>query len=377
MLIMNIILILLYCLNLSFQIIQSGLFCDDRIYEIYVYDEKLGDYRLLQTLKDPVDVYNVDYVNLDVDPGARIKFRCYNGAYETLGGGCFLINNKCHCYDFDSTEGYGHSNEGRSYSVNFNNGISCNYYARFLLYDEEYRDYYYYYYVPLDVNEIKCKSKTISAPINIKRSIKFSDYIEYPFKATYLKIRVNRNYQIFELNNKQLSSDKKFNILSDLEFSYDQSSKINIQFINYGVVLDNTKTCELNIRFCYDSCLECKDIDPNQTSHQCLKCKDNFYFIENTTNCMTINQMKDNHSYYFDRNEKIFRFCYDSCEECNDIDTKETSHQCLKCKDNYYFIENTTNCMTKEQMNNYRYYFGYNKIIFRECPQPVIMKHIV
>jgi len=40
----------------------------------------------------------------------------------------------------------------------------------------------------------------------------------------------------------------------------------------------------------------------------------------------------------------------------------------LKCKDNYYFIENTTNCMTKKQMENYNYYFDYNKIIFRQCP---------
>jgi len=367
MLIMNIILILLYCPNLSFQIIQSGLFCDDRIYDIYVYDERLGDYRLLQTLKDPVDCDNVDYVNLDVDPGAHIKFRCYNGAYETLGGGCFLINNKCHCYDFDSLEGYGHRNDGRSFSVFFNNGISCNHYARLLQDHGEYRDYYYYHKVPLDVDEIKCSDKTISAPINIKRSLKFSDYIEYPFKKTYLEINVNRNYQIFTLNNQQLSSDKKFNILSNLEFSYNQSSKINIQFINYGVLLDNTKTCKLNIRFCYDSCLECKDIDPNEDSHQCLKCKEDFYFIENTTNCMTINQMKENHSYYFDRKEKIFKSCYNSCEECKDIEPNEDSHQCLKCKEEWYFIENTSNCMTIKEMENSSYYFDDNEIIFRHC----------
>ena len=285
-----------------------------------------------------------------------------------MGGGCFLINNKCHCYDFDSLEGYGHRNDGRSFSVFFNNGISCNHYARLLQDHGEYRDYYYYHKVPLDVDEIKCSDKTISAPINIKRSLKFSDYIEYPFKATYLKINVNRNYQIFTLNNQQLSSDKKFNILSNLEFSYNQSSKINIQFINYGVVLNNIKTCELNIRFCYDSCLECKDIEPNEDSHQCLKCKDDFYFIENTTNCMTINQMKDNHSYYFDKNEKIFRPCYDSCLECKDIHPNEDFHQCLKCKDEFYFIENTTNCMTINQMkDNHSYYFDRKEKIFKSC----------
>ena len=367
MLIIKITFILLNCFSLSFQTIKSGLFCDDRIYRIYVYDESLKDYRILKILNNPEDCYNVDYVDLDVDPGALIKFQCYNGAGETLGGGCFLINNKCHCYDFDNTEGFGHSNSGRSFSVYFNNGISCNYYARFLQDNREDRDYYYYHHVPLDVNQIKCNPKTISAPINIKRSLKFSEYIESPFKATYLKIRVNRNYQIFTLNNQQLSSYTKFNILNDLEFSYAQSSKINIQFINYGVVLDNTKTCEFNIRFCYNSCLECKDIDPNEASHQCLKCKDDFYFIENTTNCMTIDQMKDNHSYYFDRKEKIFKSCYDSCEECNDIEPNKDSHQCLKCKDNFYFIENTTSCKTIKEMENSSYYFDKNETIFRLC----------
>ena len=42
--------------------------------------------------------------------------------------------------------------------------------------------------------------------------------------------------------------------------------------------------------------------------------------------------MKDNHSYYFDRKEKIFRSCYDSCEECYDIEPNEDSHQCSESK---------------------------------------------
>jgi len=112
MLITNIILILLYCLNLSFQTIKSGLFCDDQIKEIYVYDEKLGDYRLLQSIEDPADGDNVDYVDLDVDPGALIKFKCQHNGLQNLGGGCFLINNKCYCYDFNNTEGFEHYYHG-------------------------------------------------------------------------------------------------------------------------------------------------------------------------------------------------------------------------------------------------------------------------
>jgi len=67
--------------------------------------------------------------------------------------------------------------------MNFNNEISCKHYARFLVQTKE-GIYYYYHYVPLDVNEIKCNPKTISAPINIKKSLKFSDFIESPFEIT-------------------------------------------------------------------------------------------------------------------------------------------------------------------------------------------------
>ena len=252
MIIMKIFLILLYYTSFSFQKIKSGLFCDDRITEIYVYDEGLGCDRLIQSLENPKDCYNVDYLDLDVDPGALIKFKCKNDAAETLGGGCFLINNKCHCYDFDNIEGFGHSNGGRNFEINFNNEISYSHYARFLV-NGGGQYYQYQHYVPLDANEIKCKPTTISAPINSKRSIKFSKYIEYPYKLTNLNISVAKNYQIFTLNNKQLSQNTKFNILSDLEYSHDQVLDINIQFINYGVeISNNKKTCELNISFYED-----------------------------------------------------------------------------------------------------------------------------
>jgi len=112
MFITNIILILLYCLNLSFQTIKSGLFCDDQITEIYVYDEKLGYYRLLQSIENPVDCDNIDYADLDVDPGALIKFKCQHNGLQNFGGGWFLINNKCYCYDFNNTEGFEHYYHG-------------------------------------------------------------------------------------------------------------------------------------------------------------------------------------------------------------------------------------------------------------------------
>jgi len=250
MLIINIILILLYCLSLSFQTIKSGLFCYGRILNIYVYEEGSADYRLLQSLENPVYYDNVDYVDLDVAPGSLIKFECRNDYSETFGGGCFLVNNKCHCYEFN-TKGFDYDKfQFRTIHVDFNNGVNCSQKVGFLK-EKAIGTYEYYHHVPLDADEIKCNPTTILAPISSKRSIKFSNYIKTPFNITNLNISVDKNHQIFTLNNQQLSPNTKFNILSDLEYSHDQNSEIHIQFINYGVEIDdNEKTCEINIRFC-------------------------------------------------------------------------------------------------------------------------------
>ena len=36
--------------------------------------------------------------------------------------------------------------------------------------------------------------------------------------------------------------------------------------------------------------------------------------------------------------------CYDSCESCDQITNNRNNQHCLKCKDNYYFVEGTQNC---------------------------------
>ena len=175
---LNIILILLNYLSLSFQIIQSALFCDDRIDNIYVKNESTGKYIKLLKVKYPEDCWNPDYVDLDVDPGAVIKFECYNMLNAILGGGCFLINNQCRCYEF-SIYGYSFdkSDENRPFQAKFNNNITCNHKVRSFL-GNDYTTYEFYHTVPLDALEIKCIPKNISAPINNKNSIKFSEFIE-------------------------------------------------------------------------------------------------------------------------------------------------------------------------------------------------------
>ena len=198
MIIMKSIIILLYCLSLSFQTIESGLFCDDSLKDIYVYDQKLGNYRYLQSVKSPKNCYNVDYVDLDVDPGAFIKFTCYNNDRPTLGGGCFLINNNCHCYDFDiNGKSKNDVKDPCPFEVKFKNGKICNFNATYL--QQEYVGIHVYYHnVPLDVDEITCLNKTITAPTNIQLSLNFSEFIRSSFNVTNLNIGIITNYSFRE-----------------------------------------------------------------------------------------------------------------------------------------------------------------------------------
>ena len=178
------------------------------------------------------------------------------------------------------------------------------------------KDYYYQHYIPLDVNGITCKNDyVLTIPYGVKYSLRISDFIEANFGVKNLEISIIQNYDYFTLNNKQLTNNNRFKILNDLIFFSKDKTKINIKFKNYGILLDNTKICELNIRICHENCLEC--LDPDNSNHQCKTCNEGFYFIEDTNNCMTKEEMEGT-NYFFDEERKIFIKCYDNCLTCFD-----------------------------------------------------------
>ena len=133
---------------------------------------------------------------------------------------------------------------------------------------------------------------------------------------------------------------------------------------NYSYYFDNKTE---KFRPCYNSCEKCYDIEPNKNSHQCSKCKEDYFLIEDTTNCITKKENEIFHHYYLDNKTERFKPCYNRCEECHDIEPNKNYHQCLKCKDNYYLIENATNCMTINEMKNSRYYLDNNEKTFKQC----------
>ena len=58
-----------------------------------------------------------------------------------------------------------------------------------------------------------------------------------------------------------MESNQKFNISSPLTFNSKVAQKYRINFINYGKVLEGTKTCGFYIRVCHESCQACNDKD--------------------------------------------------------------------------------------------------------------------
>ena len=352
-----IVLIFINFFSITQQSVQAGLFCDNFLREIYLIDEESKTEKVIAKGWD--GAWSAPYIfnELNADPGALIKFKCYNYDGWTYGAGCFNINNKCYCYVFDSEiKEYTDKIAAYKGEVNFNNNKKCSINIPYLNQFNVKKDYYYKHYIPLDVNQIECMNdKYISVPKNIEHVLTLSDYVKSSFKLTNLKININENYKYFTLNGEKLSSSKKFKITSNLKFFHNEQTKIKIKFINYGVFIKDTKQCELGIRVCYDSCLECKDKDPDKDNHQCTKCKNDYFFVEDTNNCMTKKQM-ENTSYYFDENDKKFKKCYSDCLHCKG-EGNSNDMKCLDCEPPKKYAE-PNNCI--EDVTNY-YYSKENK----------------
>ena len=111
--------------------------------------------------------------------------------------------------------------------------------------------------------------------------------------------------------------------------------------------------------------MNCHDIEPNETSQQCSKCKEGFYFIENTRNCMTKDQMNNsNYShYYFDNNKNKFRQCLNECSTC------ENEIYCTNCAEGYHFIYNEIGKCISEPIKEDLIYLNVTNNTYLKCPK--------
>ena len=113
---------------------------------------------------------------------------------------------------------------------------------------------------------------------------------------------------------------------------------------------------------CKDKCNLCKD-------DICIKCNNNYNLIENFNNCS--NKLPyDN--YFYDKISKFYRKCHNNCKTCtngpiyydNTLIVKDTN--CDTCKDGYYKMIETNNCVHKDD-TVIAYYFDIEKGLFLNC----------
>ena len=109
---------------------------------------------------------------------------------------------------------------------------------------------------------------------------------------------------------------------------------------------------------CYTNCETCRrnlDHKADINNMGCLSCKTNYYFVYQTDNCFDNTFLDNNINYYFSSGDNKFHKCYDSCKRCINAGTN-SNHNCEECRDNYYFEENTKNCLDFSYLEK-GYYF--------------------
>ena len=316
------------------------------------------------------------FESLDAAPGDLIRIICYDKNRGTYGAGCFVLNNNCHCFNFDSNiSRVNYRNVTRSHPICSMSGI------QFIIFEECPsvcpRNYTYEQRIPLDVSNISCKNtdNVSFAQHGENVTLNLTNYIIADFELKNLEVIIKENYKYFYLNDSiQLIPNQKFKILSELKFNSQVSKKLHIIFENQGIVLNNTKECSFYIRVCHEGCLQCLDEDITEKKHQCTKCKDGFYFVENTDNCKRRQEM-DLTKYYLNETSKMFMKTETDCKTNLDnyleeyitddyfdtTDIENGNNEIIKCEDMSIILTTTKN--QKDPKNN------INKTIidFSEC----------
>ena len=102
----------------------------------------------------------------------------------------------------------------------------------------------------------------------------------------------------------------------------------------------------------------------------CVKCNDNYkLYIGNPNICEETN-INDN--YYYNEDSNVYKKCHENCKTClngpiyynNKLEIEDTN--CVECIDNYFKLENTNNCVNKDNPPE-RYFFDNERNLFIKC----------
>ena len=192
-----------------------------------------------------------------------------------------------------------------------------------------------YFIYDKDILETGAEIYTIEIAGVIKEK-SYSDSINY---TIHYENYGNSSYELFY--------KPKINIGKTSFYNFTISNRPNINYEN---------SCSENCKICYNNNI-------------CIKCRDNYkLIIGSSNNCQTT---ISNNNYYFDIKSNAYKKCNENCKTClsgaqyNDNLEIEDSN-CNECKDNYFKMENTNNCVDKDNPP-IRYVFDIDKNLFIKC----------
>ena len=143
----------------------------------------------------------------------------------------------------------------------------------------------------------------------------------------------------------------------DSDHKYEYNSKCYESCSKGDFIENNINKCKCEL----EKCLTYSSV--SLEFGLCIKCNDNYYIMENDSLNFGdyINCYNEITGYYLDKNNSIFKKCYDTCETC-EIKGDNSSHNCIVCKENFFSIKiknsNFTNCYEECE---YYYYFDNEK----------------
>jgi hypothetical protein len=179
---------------------------------------------------------------------------------------------------------------------------------------------------------------------------------------------------IYNENNELISQNCRI-CYDNLHFIYQTKDCVNDSVLENGYYFDDNDS---QYHKCDIQCKKCEKYSTN-VEPKCIKCNnEKGYYLavdKPTSNCY--NRTTINISAYFlltlsdEEGKNISRWnllavCYSSCASCL-YSGMEIEHNCLSCKSGYYFIYQTSNCISEEYAKDNNYYFNNSLGQFVKC----------
>ena len=120
---------------------------------------------------------------------------------------------------------------------------------------------------------------------------------------------------------------------------------MNLKIIIFWIYLSIIQSSEE----CYESCESCTQ-KGNEEAHNCITCKNEYYQLDDSSNCYQIGHP----NYYFESSSKKIRKCPSPCYECKYL----TTLYCINCLPGYEYNSQNNECY---KCNNSDYKYIYNK----------------